>query len=130
MVLVVEDDPDCREMICGTLKDAGYAVLEADDGTKALGILLTENAPKPAVIVLDLRLPTMSGPELLKVLRSYHRLSQIPVILTSAGPRYFDGRNDAGWLPKPFDAERLVALVNERSRDTRSPGDSGLGQTS
>jgi DNA-binding response OmpR family regulator len=130
MVLVVEDDPDCREMICGTLKDAGYAVLEADDGAKALGILLTENAPRPTVIVLDLGLPTMSGPELLKVLRSYHRFSQIPVILTSAGPRYIDGRNEAGWLPKPFDAEHLLALVNERCRVPPSSDDSGLGQSS
>jgi len=117
-------------MIRNTLKDAGFAVLEAEDGTQALRILLTENAPEPSVIVLDLRLPTMSGPEPLKVLRSYHRFSRIPVILTSAGPRYIDGRNEAGWLPKPFDAERLIALVSERCSVPRCSDDSGLGQSS
>src|ERR1041385_478149 len=88
VVLVVEDDADCREMICGTLKEAGYAVFEAEDGAQALRLLLAEDTPQPAVIVLDLRLPVMSGPELLKVLKSYYRLAQIPVILTSAGPRH------------------------------------------
>src|SRR5690349_22664451 len=90
VVLVVEDDAGCREMICDTLKGARYAVVEACDGAEALRFLLAEGAPQPTLIILDFWLPVMSGAELLKVLKSYIRLSQIPVILTSAGPRYID----------------------------------------
>jgi len=116
-VLVVEDDVACRDEISTTLKEAGYIVFEAGDGREALELLLASKTPKPLVIVLDVRLPVMSGPELLKVLRGYHRFSEIPVILTSAWPAYrFDASGEAGWLAKPFDAERLVALVTERCR--------------
>lgn len=126
MVLVVEDDVDCRENICNTLKDAGYAPLEAVDGAHALSLLLAVGTPEPRVIILDLGLPIMSGPELLRVLKSYHRLSQIPVILTSAGPRYIaDVAANAAWLPKPFDDERLLALVNERCGISEPPIESG-----
>jgi len=125
MVLVVEDDVDCRENICNTLKEAGYAALEAVDGAHALSLLLAVGTPEPMVIVLDLGLPIMSGPELLRVLKSYHRLSRIPVILTSAGPRYVaDVTANAGWLPKPFDVDTLVALVNEHSGMAKPPLDS------
>lgn len=117
-ILVVEDDHGCREMICSALEEAGYGVLAAENGAEALHLLLAEDTPAPKVIVLDLWLPVMSGPELMRVLRSYHRFSHIPVILTSAGPRYDSGKNDTGWLPKPFDADRLIALVNERACPT------------
>jgi CheY-like chemotaxis protein len=114
VVLVVEDDVNCRDAIRETLKTAGYIVLEASDGASALQILLADETPQPAVIVLDLWLPVMSGPELLKVLRGYHRLSRIPVILTSAGPPYrSDVIAEATWLAKPFDGEQLLSLVRE-----------------
>lgn len=126
IVLVVEDDVDCRENICSTLKEAGYAALEAADGAHALRLLLAEDKPEPMVIVLDLVLPIMSGPELLKVLKSYHRLSRIPVILISAGPQYVaDVAANAGWLPKPFAEENLLALVNERCGTLEPSSDSG-----
>lgn len=116
-VLVVEDDIACRDAIAVTLREAGYVVIEAGDGVEALRLLLANETPKPMVIVLDLRMPNMSGPELLKIMKSYHRLSQIPVILTSAGPAYrLEDSPEMGWLKKPFDAERLVSLVTERCR--------------
>jgi two-component system response regulator MprA len=126
VVLVVDDDRDCREMMCGTLRDFGYTVLESDNGADALLILLAENMPKPSVIVLDQMMPTMSGQELLRLLRSYRRFARIPVILVSAGPRYIgEGSKGAAWLAKPFDAERLVALVGERSASGYSPDETG-----
>jgi CheY-like chemotaxis protein len=115
VVLVVDDDVDCREMIRNALVEAGHVVLEAGDGAEALRLLLADDQPEPMLIVLDLWLPIMSGAELLRVLKGYHRLSRIPVILTSAGPGYGAEEGvQAGWLPKPFDTERLLALVNER----------------
>jgi CheY-like chemotaxis protein len=125
VVLVVDDDRDCREMMCGTLRDYGYTVLESGNGADALLLLLADNMPEPSVIVLDQMMPTMSGQELLRLLRSYRRLARIPVILVSAGPRYVgDGSKGTAWLAKPFDAERFVALVGERSASEYSPDES------
>ena len=72
-------------------------------------------APEPNAIVLDVQMPRMSGPELVMALRQDGRLAQIRVILASAGPRraITDGDAELAWLPKPFDADRLLALVHE-----------------
>jgi len=116
VVLVVEDDEGCRDEVTGILESAGYSVLEAGDGEQALQVLLSDQKPEPTVIVLDMQLPRMTGQELMRVLRNYHRLARIPVVLTSASPVFADyaGAKHAGWLPKPFDAEALLAEVGQR----------------
>src|SRR6185503_5845930 len=83
IVLVVEDDSSCRDEICEALRRAGYAAFEASDGAHALEMLTSDRTPEPQLIVLDLELPVMTGEELMNVLKSYHRLSKIPVILMS-----------------------------------------------
>jgi CheY-like chemotaxis protein len=116
VALVVEDDDGCRDEVRGVLQSAGYAVLEAADGEQALQVLLSDQKPEPTVIVLDMWLPRMSGQELMRVLRNYHRLARIPLVLTSASHVFADyaGAKNAGWLPKPFDAEALLAEVSRR----------------
>jgi len=116
VVLVVEDDDACRDEVRGVLQSAGFAVLEAVDAEQALAVLLSDDKPEPTVIVLDVWLPRMSGQELFRLLRNYRRLARIPVVFTSANHvfgDYAEARN-AGWLPKPFDAETLLAEVSQR----------------
>jgi CheY-like chemotaxis protein len=113
LVLVVEDDSDFREMVRLTLAGAGYRVAEAADGAEAMRYLVATDAPEPNVIVLDVQMPNMSGPELMKVMKSYRRLQRIPVILTSARRRGADVDTETTWLPKPFQAARLIELVRE-----------------
>src|SRR5262245_47300512 len=84
VVLVVEDDDDCRDEVCDGLRGAGYTPLEAADGAQALELLISDRAPEPELILLDLGLPVMTGQELLKVMKGYHRLAQIPIVLMSA----------------------------------------------
>lgn len=115
LVLVVEDDADCRDTIGDTLRDTGYDVLEATDGEHAMRLLLADDTPQVSIILLDLVLPGMSGQELYALLKSDSRLARIPVILTSAGkPNGADNAVETVWLAKPFDAARLLALVKER----------------
>jgi len=114
VLLVVEDDDDCRETISETLEDAGYDVVQLDDAEQALRFLHAGDA-RPHGIILDVWLPGMSGRELLGLLKQDPRLSWIPVLLTSAGrPGDAETVADAGWLPKPFDAERLLAAVSQQ----------------
>ncbi|HTW95566.1 MAG TPA: response regulator [Tepidisphaeraceae bacterium] len=80
-VLYVEDHADTREAIAQLLIRAGYDVEIAASGSEALDHAFSE---PPDLILLDLALPKMDGIELVRILRSYLRLSEIPVVVLSA----------------------------------------------
>src|ERR1700690_2912678 len=78
-VLLVDDEPLIRKLISGYLVAAGYVVRTAVDGLDALGKL---RAVLPDLIISDLNMPRMSGPEFLDVVRK--RFPQIPVMVISS----------------------------------------------
>jgi CheY-like chemotaxis protein len=109
-VLVVDDNDDFRDAICAFLRARGYGALAARDGQDALDLLFS--APTPAVIVLDLHMPHMTGWELLRVLRSYGRLERVPVVIVSASARVVSPHTiPTTILAKPFDAATLLEVV-------------------
>jgi CheY-like chemotaxis protein len=116
IVLVVEDDEACRDEIREILESAGHAVIEAGDGEQALRLLLSDQTLEPAVVVLDMWLPRMTGPEFLEHLRKHDTLARIPVVVTSASHVFseYAAVSGVGWLPKPFDAEMLLSEVGKR----------------
>lgn len=79
-VLVVEDDKNSRDAVASYLKREGHRVTTAEDGETALCGLISQPAD---VIVLDVRMSTMNGIELLELLRSYRRWNRLPVILVT-----------------------------------------------
>jgi two-component system chemotaxis response regulator CheY len=112
-VLVVEDDPTTRLVLADALGTAGWTVIEAQDGGEALEA--AERFPLD-VIVLDLAMPEVDGWTVLARRRESPHLSRIPVVVLSA---VRDARQDAehlgaeGWVPKPFDLNALVRLVQQ-----------------
>ena len=116
-VLVVDDDPDIRELLRLLLELDGYTVETANDGAAALEALA--RADEPHIVLLDINMPRMSGLEVCERLRTLggsftHHL----VVLMTAG-LFPDG--DApppvrALLPKPFDLPKLQALMAELSR--------------
>jgi CheY-like chemotaxis protein len=90
-VLVVDDEPGVREYLAQILRDAGFNVLTAEDGDKALEII---RAQKPDFISLDLVMPRKSGHKLLYELRKDSELSRIPVIIVTAHAHDELGRGD------------------------------------
>ena len=92
-ILVVEDDDDIREGVCDILRHEGYEVREAEHGKRALELLETM-AGKPCLVLLDLMMPIMNGPELLQVLEETHRLASLPVVVVSAGGSPDDARRE------------------------------------
>jgi CheY-like chemotaxis protein len=80
-VMVVEDNPENREMICRQLSKVGWHVLEAENGLKALEVLQTE---QPGVILLDLMMPEMDGFEFIRELRQHPQWRSLPVIVLTA----------------------------------------------
>jgi CheY-like chemotaxis protein len=111
-VLVVDDDPELRQLLAVALKSEGYDVACAADGREALTHL--RSAPRTCVIVLDLMLPVMEAARFRAVQRRDRSLGWIPVIAISAAD---DGANTArslganAFLRKPLDLELLREAV-------------------
>jgi two-component system, chemotaxis family, chemotaxis protein CheY len=83
-VLIVEDDPDIRDLVANVLSREGYFVAQAANGQEALEFLKAHGAP--SMMLLDLMMPVLSGPELLEILEEDQtlHLSRFPVIVISA----------------------------------------------
>jgi CheY-like chemotaxis protein len=113
-VLVVEDEPDARQMMADVLRAEGYAVEEAVDGEVALAGVLRWHAGqrRPVLMLLDLMLPRMDGLEVLSRLPDLG--CDVPVVATSASGQHLRVAAAAGaheLLPKPFDLDALLAVV-------------------
>ncbi|MBK5186853.1 MAG: response regulator transcription factor [Gemmatimonadaceae bacterium] len=110
-VLVVEDDPDLLAVLPRILTGAGYVVRTASDGEDGLHKVLDD---APALAILDVGLPKLSGYELARELRS--RGYQFPVLMLTARVTVDDKVSglDAGaddYLAKPFEYAELLARV-------------------
>ena len=110
-VLVVEDDPDLLAVLPRILSTAGYLVRTASDGEDGLSKVLDA---APAIAILDVGLPKLSGYELARELRS--RGYQFPVLMLTARVSVDDKVSglDAGaddYLAKPFEYAELLARV-------------------
>ncbi|HWE27524.1 MAG TPA: response regulator [Polyangia bacterium] len=109
-LLVVEDDPATLASIRDLLLRAGFEVETATTGRDALARLLDEELP--AAIILDARMPVMSGAEFASVVRGYWRFANIPILLLTAWdtPATVVNSVDAV-MRKPFRADELLARV-------------------
>jgi CheY-like chemotaxis protein len=115
VVLVVDDDADYRAIVRDILERDRYFVVEAPDGRDALEILRSGAAPAIRLILLDLAMPTMSGWQLVDVLRGDPALSSLPVLVTSGIPLHGDASGIGATIPslrKPIDEEHLLSAVS------------------
>lgn len=114
-ILLAEDEPQTAQLIEFKLKQAGFMVVHATDGEKALALV----APtQPALILLDGLMPVMDGFEVLRRLKESPRTSQIPVIMLTARARDKDvvtglELGAADYMVKPFSPSELVARVRK-----------------
>jgi CheY-like chemotaxis protein len=79
---VVDDDADIRDTLAAILEDEGYRVHAAANGREALALL--EEIERPALLLVDLRMPVMDGVELIEAMRRDPRWRDLPVIVLSA----------------------------------------------
>ena len=84
-ILVVDDDADIRDSVAEVLEDAGYRVQQAANGREALDYL--QASAYPCIILLDLMMPVMDGPQFRAAQQSKPTLAGIPVVVISAGAR-------------------------------------------
>jgi CheY-like chemotaxis protein len=112
-VLIVEDDAALREVYADALADEGYEVLVASEGREALAML--EDGPAaPCVVLLDLRMPGMSGWELAGHMRRSARWQGLPIVVVAAHYLLAEEARRLGasaWLQKPVTLSSLVGAV-------------------
>ena len=122
-VLVVDDEPQIRQVIGDILHDEGYGVLYAASGQSMLRMLETE---LPDLVLLDLMMPDGDGWEALRTMRAQPRLRAIPVVIVSVGfnRQRLDGLNVL-FVSKPFDVEYLLQTVTNAIRPAADPEPSG-----
>ncbi len=121
-VLVVDDEPDLRELIEYNLTQSGHAVSSAGDGITAIELALST---VPDVIVLDVMMPGLNGIEVAKRLRNQTETASIPIIMLTAKAEEIHELEglDAGaddYITKPFAIEelraRLAGLIRSREQ--------------
>jgi DNA-binding response OmpR family regulator len=113
LVLCADDDRDILALLALRLERAGYRVAQAVDGEQALSLA---RELRPAVLVLDVMMPRMSGTEVVAALRADPATAGLRVVLLSARAQEADVARglDAGadaYLAKPFQAPELIELV-------------------
>ncbi len=114
-ILTVDDSKTMRDMVSFTLKSAGFDVVEAEDGAKALDLLAGTAVD---VIITDINMPNMDGVTLVQRLRAQQRFKATPIlILTTEGgaDKKAQGRSAGatGWIVKPFAPEKLLQVLNK-----------------
>jgi two-component system cell cycle response regulator DivK len=116
-ILVVEDNERNMKLLRDVLQAIGYHTLEATSAGQAL-VLAAEN--RPALVLMDIRLPDMDGVEALKRLRMDPRTASVPVLAVTAqamkGDRErFLGEGFDGYVSKPIDVDELIEAVGRHS---------------
>jgi CheY-like chemotaxis protein len=116
-VLVVDDEDSIRSALSEELREEGYDVVTAANGQEALDRL--RDAPVPAVAIVDLMMPVMSGWDLISVLRRMPQFATLPIIVISAmRPR--DLPAGVMYLAKPLDLTELLQFLHSRMSDDES----------
>lgn len=114
-ILVVEDEPDNRAIICSVVQDiAGYKAIAVGDGRQALAAVAES---RPALVILDLMLPELNGFEVVQVLKGNAAYQDVPVLAVTAlaRPVERDRALRAGcsdYIEKPFNLDEMVAKIN------------------
>jgi DNA-binding response OmpR family regulator len=116
-VLIVEDDPDVREMLATLLTTEGFRPLAAEDGLEALHLLRTvrHGSPDvPCLVLLDLKMPRLSGNEFRRAQLSDPEVAAVPVAVMSGAVDAHERAELLGavaTLTKPIDFDALLAVV-------------------
>jgi two-component system, cell cycle response regulator DivK len=117
-ILVVEDNEMNMTLLRDVLRAIGYRTLEASTARQALSLAIKH---RPALILMDIRLPDMSGVEALRTLRADERTAHIPVVAVTAQAmkgdraRFIEAGFD-GYLSKPVDVDAFLATVEQHCR--------------
>ncbi len=120
-VLIVDDDPFIRKLVCTTLEDvSGVSIVQAANGEEALEVARAE---KPSIVFLDIDMPVLDGTEACRRLRAEPAGEDATIVMLTAAARDQAEREceQAGadlFLTKPFSPLELLRLVDDLGKTT------------
>lgn len=114
-ILTVDDSASMRQMVSFTLKGAGYDVVEAEDGQKALDACKRQ---KFDLVITDVNMPVMDGITYIRNLRNEANYKFTPILMLtteSSSDKKAEGKTAGatGWIVKPFNPDQLLAVVKK-----------------
>src|SRR5262252_4422493 len=114
-ILVVEDQEDNRQILRDLLANAGYDMIEAEDGEQAIKLAASH---QPDLILMDIQLPLVDGYEATRRLKADPELKKIPIIVVTSYALSGDDSkaHDAGcdaYITKPYSPRQLLAKIKE-----------------
>jgi len=119
-ILIAEDEPDIRNLITFTLRFAGYEVIDTPNGAAAYekALELAANDELPDLILMDVRMPRMTGYEACELMKAHEKLKDIPVAFLSAKGQDAEVQiglsvGAAAYIIKPFAPDQLTSKVKE-----------------
>lgn len=118
-VLIVEDDPDTREMLTTFLGREGFHAVAAEDGLEALHLLRTvqhQTPGAPCLVLLDLRMPRLGGHEFRRAQLADPIVARVPVAIMSGAADAEEWSRQLGAVAtftKPIDLDELLAIVRQ-----------------
>ncbi|MGH7932370.1 MAG: response regulator [Candidatus Binataceae bacterium] len=111
-ILVVEDEEEARNFLVRILEFEGFTAIGLSNGAAALDYL--QKSAQPSLIVLDMRMPIMDGPQFRSALLRDPRLMKIPiVIVTAMDPAAATGLSAVRVFRKPLDVDALLLIVRQ-----------------
>ena len=118
-IVVADDEQDIRDLLAFTLRFAGHEVLAASNGEEAWQ--MTQTA-RPALVVLDVRMPLMNGLETCRRIKADPALRHIPVLFVSAWGQESEIQSGleagaVGYVVKPFEPTAIIHRVAELVAD-------------
>lgn len=111
-ILVADDDASIRTLMTEVLEDEGYAVHACGDG---FDVLCAARISRPALLILDVAMPVMTGDEVLRRLRADGFDAPIIMVTAAPEPARFLSQGATGVLPKPFELHALLETVAQFS---------------
>ncbi len=119
-ILIAEDEPDIRNLITFTLRFAGHEVIDTVNGAEALAKAreLAQAGELPDLILMDVRMPRMTGYEACELIKADELLKNIPVAFLSAKGQEAEIQRGldvgaADYIVKPFSPDQLTAKIDE-----------------
>ncbi len=110
-ILIVEDDPEIREVLKMSIELEGYKVVTAANGQE--GIEALRSVARPCLILLDLMMPVMNGWEFAEAIEADMILAQIPVVVVTAYPDKAESIKSKSILKKPVDMNAMFHIIKE-----------------
>jgi CheY-like chemotaxis protein len=123
-ILVVDDEPAILDMIAELLGYEGFQVITTSQGSAAVARAKTD---PPALILLDLMMPGMSGWQVIGALKASPQTRSIPIVVLSARRDLPATAQELGietFLAKPFDIDELIGVVRRYTHTSFDPGSS------